>query len=42
VALAAWPDEDRRTRIVLILRDVDPKAVLDSFHAVMTAQAMPG
>lgn len=35
VALPDWPDGDRRTRIVLILRDVDPRAVLESFHQVM-------
>jgi G3E family GTPase len=32
VALESWPDEDRRTRLVLILRDVDSTAVLESFH----------
>ncbi len=32
VALAEWPDEDRRTRIVLILKGIDPAEVVASFH----------
>ncbi len=32
VELADWPDADHRTRIVLILRDVDPAAVVASFQ----------
>ncbi|WP_439574327.1 CobW family GTP-binding protein [Phreatobacter sp.] len=42
VALAAWPDDDHRTRIVLILRDVDPQAVLESFHRVMAEAPAEG
>lgn len=32
VALAEWPDEDRRTRIVLILKGIDPAEVVASFQ----------
>ncbi|QCI67116.1 CobW family GTP-binding protein [Phreatobacter stygius] len=38
VALDDWPDDDRRTRLVLIVRDVDPGAILASFQAA-TAEA---
>jgi G3E family GTPase len=40
VALAEWPDEDRRTRIVLILRGVDPAEVIASFHETMAEEAL--
>jgi G3E family GTPase len=40
VALAEWPDEDRRTRIVLILRGVDPAEVIASFHETMADEAL--
>jgi G3E family GTPase len=33
--LAAWPDEDRRTRLVFIMRDVEPRAVRDLFGAFL-------
>ncbi|MBX6424323.1 MAG: GTP-binding protein [Variibacter sp.] len=38
-ALAAWPDEDRRTRLVFITRDIDERAVRGLFDAFLnTAQ----
>ncbi len=33
VALPHWPDDDRRTRIVFITRDLDPAAVARLFDA---------
>jgi len=33
--LTAWPDEDRRTRLVFITRDVEPRAVRDLFGAFL-------
>jgi G3E family GTPase len=35
VSLAAWPDEDRRSRLVLIGRDLDRRAVEDLFDAFL-------
>jgi G3E family GTPase len=32
-ALPAWPDDDRRSRLVFITRDLSPKAVEDAFNA---------
>jgi G3E family GTPase len=39
VQLAAWPDADERTRIVLITRDLDPSAVQKLFGAFLGAAA---
>jgi G3E family GTPase len=39
VELAAWPDDDERTRIVLITRDLDPSAVQKLFGAFLGAAA---
>jgi G3E family GTPase len=33
--LTAWPDEDRRTRLVFITRDVEPRTVRDLFGAFL-------
>jgi G3E family GTPase len=33
--LAGWPDQDRRTRLVFITRDVEPRAVRDLFGAFL-------
>ncbi|MCK0207862.1 GTP-binding protein [Starkeya koreensis] len=33
--LAAWPDEDRRTRLVMIVRDVEPAVIRRLFDAFM-------
>jgi G3E family GTPase len=35
VRLESWPDADRRTRIVLITRDLDPAAVTKLFDAFL-------
>ena len=35
--LSAWPDEDRRTRLVVIGRGHDERALVKVFHAVMDA-----
>ncbi|MBV8790864.1 MAG: cobalamin biosynthesis protein CobW, partial [Pseudolabrys sp.] len=37
--LEAWPDEDRRTRLVFITRDLDEKTVRDVFDAFLGAVA---
>ncbi len=39
VRLPAWPDADKRTRIVLITRDLDPDAVRRLFDAFLGASA---
>jgi len=39
-SLAAWPDDDRRTRLVFITRDIEPRAVRELF-AAFTASAAP-
>src|SRR5262249_41294776 len=31
--LPAWPDEDRRTRLVFIMQDIDPQAIRALFDA---------
>jgi cobalamin synthesis protein cobW-like protein len=31
--LPAWPDDDHRTRLVFIVRDLDPGAIRDLFDA---------
>jgi G3E family GTPase len=33
--LPAWPDEDRRTRLVFIVRDIEEKAIRDLFDAFL-------
>jgi len=33
--LAAWPDDDHRTRLVMIVRDLDPKVIERLFHAFL-------
>ncbi|MGP0088883.1 MAG: CobW family GTP-binding protein [Xanthobacteraceae bacterium] len=33
--LERWPDADRRTRLVFITRDVDPRTIGDLFHAFL-------
>jgi G3E family GTPase len=39
VTLPAWPDDDRRTRLVFILNDADPQAIRGLFNAFLgTAQ----
>ncbi len=38
--LERWPDEDRRTRLVFIMRDGDPRAVRELFAAFL-AEAAP-
>jgi len=35
VTLAAWPDEDRRTRLVFIVNDIPQRAVEDLFNAFL-------
>ncbi len=37
--LARWPDEDRRTRLVFIARDLEPRAVRQLFDAFLGATA---
>ncbi|MDI4666088.1 GTP-binding protein [Xanthobacter autotrophicus] len=33
--LPAWPDEDQRTRLVMIVRDLDPKVIARLFNAFL-------
>jgi G3E family GTPase len=33
--LERWPDDDHRTRIVVIVRDMDPRAIADLFNAFL-------
>jgi G3E family GTPase len=40
VRLRQWPDSDRRTRIVLIVRDLAPEAVTKLFDAFMNRSAL--
>jgi len=35
VMLPAWPDDDRRTRLVLIVRDLDPRRIRELFDAFL-------
>jgi G3E family GTPase len=39
VRLAAWPDQDRRTRLVFITNEIDPKPVYDLFSAIIGGTA---
>jgi len=38
--LPAWPDEDRRTRLVFITCDLDPRAIRDLFDAFLGSAAI--
>lgn len=37
--LSRWPDEDRRTRLVFIARDIEPRIVRELFDAFLSAAA---
>ena len=37
--LPAWPDGDERTRIVFIVRDIDPRTISELFDAFLGAAA---
>jgi G3E family GTPase len=37
--LERWPDEDRRTRIVFIVRDIEPEKIRELFDAFLSAAA---
>jgi hypothetical protein len=39
VALAGWPDEDRRSRIVFITRDIDRAALEASWRATASSSS---
>jgi G3E family GTPase len=39
VMLPAWPDDDRRTRLVLIVRDLDPRRIRELFDAFLGVPA---
>jgi G3E family GTPase len=34
-SLPAWPDDDRRTRLVFIICDLDPRAIKDLFDVFL-------
>jgi len=36
-ALPQWPDDDRRTRLVFIVRDIEPRTIRDLFNAFLGA-----
>ena len=38
--LDAWPDDDRRTRLVFIVRDLDPAAIHGLFQAFLGTPAV--
>jgi len=38
--LPAWPDDDRRTRIVFITKDMDPRSIRDLFAAFLGAASV--
>jgi G3E family GTPase len=40
IVLPSWPDEDRRTRLVLITRQTDPDSIRDLFGAFVHAAAV--
>ncbi len=40
--LSDWPDDDRRTRMVLITRDLDPRAIIRLFETFLSAGAVDG
>ena len=37
--LQAWPDGDRTTRMIFIVRDIEPRIVSELFNALMGAPA---
>ena len=37
--LPAWPDADARTRMVFIVRDIDPRTIRELFDAFLGAAA---
>jgi G3E family GTPase len=37
--LEGWPDGDRTTRMVFIVRDIEPRIVTELFNALMSAPA---
>jgi G3E family GTPase len=39
VRLERWPDADRSTRLVFILRDIEPSAIRELFNAFLGAAA---
>ena len=39
--LEAWPDEDRRTRMVFIVRDIEPRVIRELFDAFLGYTAAP-
>jgi G3E family GTPase len=39
-SLPAWPDDDRRTRLVFIIYDLDPRAISDLFDAFLGTAAI--
>jgi G3E family GTPase len=39
-SLPSWPDDDRRTRLVFITCDMDPRAIRDLFYAFLGANAI--
>jgi G3E family GTPase len=39
VMLPAWPDDDRRTRLVFIVRDLDPRRIRELFDAFIGVEA---
>jgi hypothetical protein len=38
-SLPAWPDDDRRTRLVFITCDMDPRMITELFNAFMGSSA---
>jgi hypothetical protein len=38
-SLATWPDDDRRTRLVFIVRDIEPRVIRDLFDAFLGVAA---
>jgi hypothetical protein len=37
--LPRWPDTDRRTRLVFIVRDIEPEKIRELFDAFLSAAA---
>ena len=40
--LPAWPDADRRTRLVFIVKDIDPKVIRELFDAFLGTGPLDG
>ncbi len=38
--LESWPDADRRTRLVFITRDIEPRTIRELFDAFLGARAL--